>query len=269
MIYCQEKVLSTIDKFDLDTLPRTVLLEGQKGSGRHMIINHVARKFNLIINDITDNLTLDTINDIMLSTEPRLYLIDTSKITEKQENIILKFLEEPLKNSYVFLISLTSTKLLDTIYNRCFKLVLHNYSQEELKQFIPITVTNPDLLLALAKTPGDIQLLQSYDLNNMFNLADKIINQIYRANYGNILKLSNSVAFKDEKDKYDVDIFFRLIEYISYKLVVDNKDYIYMNIYNLVNEYLNRFSIKNIDKKYVFERFLFELKELTSDKLRI
>ena len=50
MIYCQEKVLSTIDKFNLDTLPRTILLEGQKGSGRHMIINHIARKFNLISN---------------------------------------------------------------------------------------------------------------------------------------------------------------------------------------------------------------------------
>ena len=61
---------------------------------------------------------------------PKIYIIDSSTISIKEQNIILKFVEEPLKNSYIII--LKNSKLLPTILNRCQKWKFEAYSKEEL-----------------------------------------------------------------------------------------------------------------------------------------
>ena len=48
----QDRILNYINSKSIDTLPKTILLEGKSGSGRHTIAKYIADKFNLIINDI-------------------------------------------------------------------------------------------------------------------------------------------------------------------------------------------------------------------------
>ena len=72
----QDRILDYINSKSIDTLPKTILLEGKSGSGRHTIAKYIADKFNLIINDISECITLDTINEAYLKIEPYLYIID-------------------------------------------------------------------------------------------------------------------------------------------------------------------------------------------------
>ena len=49
MILGQEKICAKIDALTLDSFPRSLMLVGAKGSGKHLITEYVSKKFNLII----------------------------------------------------------------------------------------------------------------------------------------------------------------------------------------------------------------------------
>ena len=115
----QEKLLKKIQSISLDNFPRTLMLEGPKGSGKHIIADIIRQKLNLPLYNITKNISLDTITEICLKVEPSIYLIEGNILTEKTENVILKFLEEPLKNSFIILLVDDKASLLETVINRC------------------------------------------------------------------------------------------------------------------------------------------------------
>ena len=69
------------------------MLVGDAGSGKHLICDYIASKFNLLIDNISDRLTLETIEDAATRVSLCLYIIESNKITVKEENTILKFLE--------------------------------------------------------------------------------------------------------------------------------------------------------------------------------
>ena len=101
----QDKILKFIDRHTLTTLPRTIMLEGLSGSGKHIICNHLAEKFGLVLEDISESLTYEKIEEITLRVEPVIYIINAEKLTTRTENTILKFLEEPLKNAFVVILT--------------------------------------------------------------------------------------------------------------------------------------------------------------------
>ena len=75
MIIGQEIICNKIDKSTLDTFPRTLMLVGSKGAGKHLICSYIADKFNLMQLDITDEISLELIDEISQRVEPYLYLI--------------------------------------------------------------------------------------------------------------------------------------------------------------------------------------------------
>ena len=264
MIVGQDKLLKFIDKQTLSTLPRTIMLEGASGSGRHLICNYISEKFNLKIEDISNNLTYEAIESINLRVEPYLYIIDSSQITVKNENAILKFLEEPLKNAYIIILTENKYNQIDTIRNRCCILTMSPYSRELLEEFI-VNKQDKDVILTICETPGDIIKMQSHSIKDMIDLCVKIFDKIQMASYANMLTLSNNVAFKNEKDKYDFHIFFKTLIYVA-KVQVVNHTPKCIAIYNLTNEYYNRTHIRNIDNKMLFENYLFQLKRLKTTR---
>lgn len=260
MIIGQKKLLDFIDKQNLSTLPRTIMLEGESGSGRHTICNYIADKFNLELEDISDTLTYDKIEEINLRIRPYIYIIDASKLTVKNENTILKFLEEPLKNAYVIVICDNKYDLIETIRNRCYVLTLAKYSQIQLEQFITLP-EHARIITTICNTPGDIIKLQTYPIKDMLDLGIKIYEKIHNASFANTLTLSNNIAFKNEKDKYDFMIFMRALLYVSKTRVLNNAPNS-VNEYLLTKDYYQRAFVRHVDKKALFENFLIALKKM-------
>ena len=255
----QDKLINFIQSNNISTIPRTILLEGEHGSGKHTICNFISETYNLKLEDISSNLTYEKIEQINLTVEPRLYIIDAANISIKNENAILKFLEEPLKNALIIVLTENKYSLLDTIRNRCYVITLEKYSNDILKTFItkPVDI---DMFLKVCRTPGDVLSLQEHSLENISTLCNKIFNSIDKATYANTLSLSDKMAFKNEKDKLNFNLFFKILTMISYQRVLANiANSIYE--YNLTNEYLNKLNIKNIDKKMLFENYLLKLKQ--------
>lgn len=256
----QDKIIKFIESNTLSTIPRTIMLEGESGSGRHTICNFIADTYGLEIEDISNNLTYDKIEQITLTVAPKLYIIDSVNITVKNENAILKFLEEPLKNALIVLITENKYSLLDTIRNRCYLITLNKYSSDTLKLFMNED-SDVEMLLKICNTPGDVLSMQENSLPNMLGLCNKIFDSIHRATYANTLSISDKIAFKNEKDKYNPKVFFKLLLIVSFDRVCNNVSGSNED-YKLTNEFNNNLSIKNIDKKMLFENYLLRLKLL-------
>lgn len=257
MIVGQQKICTRIDASTLDNFPRTLLLLGEYGSGKHLIVNYIADKFELEIEDISDNLTLETIDNITHRTSPKIYVINSKKLTIKNENVILKFLEEPLKNSFVVVLCEHKSSIIPTVWNRCQVWELSTYEQDFLTTF---TQDKNDYLLRVANTPGKVLEYQHYPLKEMFDLANKIFNSIQKANFANVLTISRFIAFKNEKDKFDFNLFLDILLEVCKEMYWNTK--VTSGVYWLTNKLNNNKHIFNIDKKSLFEHYLIELKTM-------
>lgn len=255
----QDKILHFINSHTLSTLPQTILLEGPYGSGRRSICKYIASLYQIELEDISDNLNYEYLEEITFRVTPQLYVIDSSKLTVKNENAILKFLEEPLKNSLIILICENKYSLLDTVRNRCYCMTLEKYSREQLSQFLP-PWEDANLILELSQTPGDVKNFQNISVQDLLHLCHKIFDKIAYATVPNTLSLANNLAFKNEKDKYEVSIFTRALLMCAYDRMITNASSFALQDYLLTSEYSNRLSVKSIDKKYLFENYLLKLK---------
>ena len=236
---------------------------GKRSSGKHTICDLISDKLNLQIIDISEKLTQEMIDEIYTRVEPYIYIIINEKLTIKNQNSILKFLEEPLKNSYIILLVENRNKLLPTILNRCQIWELEKYSINELSQFIITEVDSR--ILDIAKTPGDVILMQ--DENNKFadlyGLVDKLIEKIPMASFSNVLSISDKIDFNGkESDKFDLTVFLRTLIWLSSNKVLNSDNIYYQNVYKLVDDLCNNMSVLNINKKTCFENFLVKMKAL-------
>jgi predicted RNA-binding protein len=263
MIIGQERICHHIDSCGIDNFPRTLLLLGGYGSGKHLLTEYIANKFNLEIEDISDNLTLETIDNITHRVYPKIYVIDSKKLTIKNENVILKFLEEPLKNSFVVVLCEHKSSIIPTVWNRCQVWELEAYEQDFLNTF---TQDKNEYLLRVANTPGKIVEYQHFPLKDMFDLAYKIFNSIKKANFANVLTISRFIAFKNEKDKFDFNLFLDILLIVCKEMYWNQQ--ITDKIYWLTNDLNNNKYIFNIDKKSLFEHYLIELKLLNTEGLK-
>ena len=72
--------------------------------------------------------------------------------------------------------------------------------------------------------------------------------------------ITERVAFKDEKDKYDYQLFGKLLLYVSKNRVLSSQDSKFIQGYNLTNQYLQtQRKYPRLDKRELFEHYLITL----------
>jgi hypothetical protein len=100
--------------------------------------------------------------------------------------------------------------------------------------------------------PGQILKMQAFPIKDMLDLCIKIFDKIALASFYNTLTLSDDIAFKSEKDKYDFEVFFKTLLHIS-KVRAFNNEHNSIQEYMLTRDFYNRSFVRNIDKKMLFE----------------
>jgi DNA polymerase III delta prime subunit len=213
MIVGQKKLLSKLNTYTIDTFPHSVLLIGEKGSGKHLIASYIQEniiKFPLI--DISKEVSDEVIDNIYRNPNPAVYLIDLAEMTEKEQNILLKFIEEPLNNAFIILLCENKNFVLNTVLNRCVIFEMDQYSRDELATFIE-DKGDKELMLNFLRTPGKILNTNLSNISDILDVCHKIVNKLNIANYSNALSICNKINYKDEYNKFDLDIFLDCLSY--------------------------------------------------------
>lgn len=262
----QSKLMNKLNQYTVDTFPRSIILLGEKGSGKHLISNYIKDnilKFDMM--DISETVSDEVIDQIYRTPNPMIYLVDISNMTEKEQNILLKFVEEPLKNAFIILLCEDRNVLLNTIANRCITFELESYTKEQLSTFIKEDDSNKDLILNIIRTPGKILSLNLDNLNDIYDVCDKIVNKLNIASYPNTLTIVDKINYKDEYNKFDIGIFFDTLIYKlfdSYKMS-NNENIFKMYIYS-INE-RKKLVDKRINKELFMTNYLTNLWKLVRE----
>lgn len=250
----QKKLLARLNTYTVDTFPRSVLLVGEKGAGKHLIASYIQKeiiKFPLV--DLTSNVSDEVIDAIYRNPNPAVYLVDLSEMTEKEQNILLKFIEEPLNNAFIILLCEGRNFVLNTVLNRCIIFELEKYTEEELASFIEDS--DKTLMLQLLRTPGQILNTNISNISEILNVCDKIATKMGGANYSNALSICDKINYKDEYDKFDLTLFMDCLSFslLSHYRTSNNK-----NIYEMYC--LTRDQRKKLlDKRLNKQSFMYNL----------
>lgn len=229
-----------INNFNLDNFPRTSILIGNSNLDKDRFIESFSNKYSLNIENITDNLNIDYINDIYSRTNIYSYVIDADKLTYKNQNVILKFIEEPLNNSFIFLKTRNERKIIPTIINRCFKFNLGNH----LKEYGEYIDTE------------DENVIYSSNIESIELLCNNIFDNINKATLSNALTLTNKI-----ESEYGIFNFVNILNKVAAKRVILNKDKCY-DQFKLTRELYNNIFLSSVDKVDLFENYLCKLKEI-------
>lgn len=276
MIRNQEKLVNQLFTYTLTDLPSTIWLQGDIGCGKHTLINDLAQKHEVQIEDVSTKLSFDNIMEMYSNPNMIFYIIDFITIDTKKsnsiQNSILKFIEEPPENARLFILTELNSyvNLLPTIQNRCQRFIFDPYTQEFLVEFAK-EHDIPQEIVALASrcnynTPGRILTLQNTrveDLQEIQSLVDKIIDNINRANVSNTLTLTKYVHFKDDDSGlYNMNLFLCVLENTYVDRAINNtyNFNVCLKCYGIIQKYKSYISVSNVNKKALFENMLLELK---------
>lgn len=249
----QEQFLQKLNRYDLSTFPHSVLLLGDKGSGHVDICNYLGEKFDISVYDISEMISTEFINQIYLNVDPAIYTVDIHKITEKEQNILLKLLEEPNQLTYLILYGESTYSLLETIINRSYILQMDKFTREQLEPLVT-NEADKDLILRLCSTPGQVEVANHTDMKALSKLCNTMMTSMNRANLANALTITNKINFKDEYDKFDLDMFIKVY---TNELSVYNSEH-KMDMLKILSEFKKYINFMT-DKKRYFDNFILKL----------
>ncbi len=231
----------------------------------HPNIKIIEKEIDSKTGKIKTNITIDQIRRLktflnstsIIQNSSKIVIIDSADyLNISSANSMLKILEEPKENTYIFLISNQISLLLPTIRSRCLKIKFNTHNLTNFTNIIKDNIdgiSNEEINFYFELTygsPGTTILYYNNDFLDIFQLSIKCLlsNDLDddKINLSNILsKLTN-----DEFNNYLSMLKFILI--VANKLKVNRDDKSLINIPN----YLDLESLStNLTKKNLIDRF--------------
>lgn len=249
-----ESIIDNLESMK-DRLPATILLVGETGSGKHTVASYISSMMRVPLVDISSQITLGTLSDIYLSTESRIYLIDSSQITIKDQNSLLKVLEEPPAYSTFILLGESTSEFLDTVLNRCYVMSMPAYTKETLRSICPECSAE---IIQLSNTPGQVIQYKEVDLAEYLSLSDTLFTRISGISYSNLLKLPTKFYYKDKEDnKLDFNLFVKILSAKSSFYYPSSISY---KVIEVTQELVKKLKTPHVNKQMIFDNYLCRLR---------
>lgn len=219
--------------YSLKSLPHSLLLVGSRGSEEYETVEKIAAHFDYMLYDLTELISKEFIDEIMTSYTQTVYYINLNNISLINQNILLKFFEEPSEYAYVILVSENIESVLQTIITRSYILHFDKYTREDLLKKFP---TATDEMLAICETPGQLTLAMHSNLQKLIQLCDLLVSKLAEASLRSTLSIADKINYKDDYSKYDLFLFLRCLglstlkyhDYESYKIILDTATSIWL-----------------------------------------
>ena len=269
----QKDLIRQFEKFDIETLPKSVLIVGAIGSGRKTFVNTLANRLNVQLIEIGQS--ADAVRELSdlcsKQIDATIYLIaNVEQMSSAAQNALLKILEEPPNNSHFILTAVQENMVLSTIHSRCMTFQMSPYSQDELMQYLAekypekcLDKTVKDAIRDICSCPGDIDLLLSQDVKAFLDYVQLTFDNIAVVSGSNSFKIGGKVNLADDDSKYDLRLFWRAFTALCLKHT-DNDDIAITRQYikgaSITVKYYNDLQVKGINKAMSFDSWILDIR---------
>lgn len=270
----QTELLNIInEQIESDEFPRFSIVVGAEGSGKKTLSMSVA--FALECQRVFIEPKVDAVREMIKNVysvkTPTLYVIKDGNMSINAKNALLKVCEETPSNAYIMMLVSDINAVLDTLKSRAGVYYMQPYTQAEILEYAQIgkeEVQNCDIVADLCETPGDVDKLYTYGVEEFYGFVEKTVEHIASVSSANAFKMADKIAFKPtDTDKYDVTLFLKAFKAVCGKemkrAVADNdieSQMWYSAGIKVVTNTLNQFNITGINKSALFDLFILDIR---------
>ena len=290
----QDKFKLLKDLYIKKTLPKVLMLTGEKGSGKSTLVNHFLHSifdenYNLKNNEIEENsiflneykkdifsniiyikgadfksVKIEDIRNLkskifqstILNKDRFIIFDDIDLFNHNSLNALLKTIEEPLKNTYFFLINNKAKPLLETIKSRALEIKIILNESQRLKIIDKLTSFHESELILDPKTskvsPGNF-----LKFNYLFKEYNISLNNDFCENISLLLNL-----YRKDKEILFVNLIFFIVDYYftNFKNSNDFKNNEIYETKNYILNNINKFMLYNINQNALLNAISTKLK---------
>ena len=270
----QDKLITEIDEIiNNNNLPRFIILTGEIGSGRKTLAKYIADRLNAsFYKPENSKVTVDYVRNIIEQaykhTEPIVFLLpDVDFLNASSANALLKVTEEPPNNAYFIMTCMEKRSIQATLRSRCVPYRLKRYSREVLKNFAEsLGINSDEKLFDVCRTPGDvINFVKSEnDYDRLEQFTKKVLDNIGTASGANVFKIDESIAFKDDEDKFNLNTFWTVFCNLCMqrtKEIKNSKRNMYLSYIRITSSYREKLLISGINKRSLFDLWILEIRD--------
>lgn len=268
----QQKLLTRIDKLiEGKRFPHFSIFIGAAGSGRKTIAKYAAdaiqygkwdtetfESYGCGIDDIRQ--LIHECNSKAPNICMKFLIPDADGMSVQAKNALLKIAEEPPKNVYIMMTLEDINNTLDTIKSRAATFALDPYTVPQLQEYAKSKKYKElDIIKDICETPGEVDLLCSYKVQDFYDFVVKTVDNIATTNGANVFKLAQKLKLKDNEEGYDLKLFFRMFIKICSERYMDDPTYIAG--VTVTSQYLKDLRIKGISKQGVVDLWILDIRK--------
>ena len=264
----QHTILKTIKmQIKNGTFPRFSIITGPRGSGKKTLAHWI---YNELGEGIFSNrgISVDSVRDAIgdsyrINGTPCIFLFaDADTMSTQAKNALLKVTEEPPNDAYFILTVSDMNTVLDTIRSRATVYYMLPYSSDEILKY----THNKDILIydkiisELCETPGDVDLLCKNGVHELYDYAEKTVDNIATVSGANAFKIANKIAFKDDAEGFDLRLFLRAFQSICAKRMLTADRAKYSRGVQLASSCLSQLNTAGLNKGALFDIFILDIR---------
>ena len=270
----QKHLLEQIDILIQKGFPRFLIITGVKGQGKKTLATYIAKKLNYLA--VISDIKIDSIREIIdlayKQTESIIYIIsDADKMSIGAKNSMLKVIEEPPNSAYFILTLESIENTLPTIKSRCIHLDMEVYSGTEKLEFInklELNLSDDDknIILNCCDNYYEISMVNSYGVRDFYNYCKKVCDNIYKVQSANSFKIIDKIQIKDEDNKYNAELFLKLVRKIWLdellnSITIDDK-LCYHECITVTSITLNKLRINGINRLSLLDMWVLSIRKV-------
>lgn len=261
-----ERIKSQINEC---TFPRFSILVGPKGSGKKLLAHNIGKWLNC--NIVECGTKVDEVRTVISqsykTSSTTLFIFpDADKMSVAAKNALLKVTEEPPNNVYFIMTLEDEYNTLNTIRSRgtVYNMRPYNYISlsDYIKQHLPDMVLDTrKICLDICSTPGEINHLMQMNPQAFNSYVILVVDNIAEVSGSNAFKIGDSIAFKEESDKYDIKLFWKAFMNECFKHFQETIDIKYITGIQITSRALRNLKITGINKQSLFDRWLLDIRQ--------
>lgn len=252
-----------------NTFPRFSIIVGQRGSGKKLIAEYIAKSLNataINIGTAVDKIRAMIYESYKIFAKVVYIISNADNMSNQAKNALLKVTEEPPNNAYFILTLQDDQQTLATIRSRGTIFRMDNYTVEELSEYATDKYDSENrntlpIIRSVCETPGEVDVLEKLNAIEFYDYINLVIDNIAEVSGANAFKIGDKIAFKEtDTSKYDLRLFWKAFMSRCSERLCDTNGLKYATGIKITSKYLQELNITGINKSATFDSWLLDIR---------